>query len=191
MAEITKTFFAESRDVWRQWLEERAGTETEIWLVLNKKHVKAPCLTLGEAVEEALCFGWIDGLLKRIDDKQHAVRFTPRRKDSRWSESNKKRVERMVRAGRMTDTGLALVEHAKRSGEWDAASGSLRDRPMPEELLAALQRDQPAKAWFDELAPSHRRQFLGWIHEAKRPDTRQRRIDKVLEMIRDRVKPGI
>ncbi|MFZ0429492.1 MAG: YdeI/OmpD-associated family protein [Acidobacteriota bacterium] len=191
MPEITETFFAESREAWRHWLEHHGTLKSEIWLILNKRHVSAPSVTLDQAVEEALCFGWIDGILKRIDDRQHAVRFTPRQKDSRWSARNRARVERLIEAGKMTESGLALVEHAKQSGEWDALSGSLRDQPLPDELRLALERDDASRHWFDKLAPSHRRQFLAWIHEAKRDETRQRRIAKVLEMIRSRTKPGI
>lgn len=84
-----------------------------------------------------------------------------------------------------------VVEHARRSGEWEAASGSLRDQPMPDELRCALEKDPESQAWFEGLAPSHRRQYLGWIHEAKRTETRLRRIARTLEMIRNRVKPGI
>ena len=191
MPEITETFFAEDRNAWRRWLEQHAPHKSEIWLVLNKRHLEAPSVTLGEAVEEALCFGWIDGILKRIDDRQHAVRFSPRRKGSRWSKRNRNRVERMIQAGKMTEAGMALVEHARQTGEWDELRGSLKDRPMPEELDQALKEDPEARSWFEALAPSHKRQFLGWIHQAKREDTRQRRIATVLEMVRNRVKPGI
>ena len=191
MPEITETFFADNRESWRAWLSRNAVEKSEIWLVLNKKHVKEPCIGLGEAVEEALCFGWIDGILKRIDDRKHAIRFSPRRKDSRWSESNKRRVEKMLRAGKMTAAGMALVEHARQTGEWDKASGTLRDRPVPPDLNAMLNQDAGARAWFDGLAPSHKRQYLGWIYEAKREETRRRRIAEVFEMIRNRAKPGI
>ena len=191
MPEITETYFADNRETWRRWLEEHGSRKSEIWLVLNKRHVKEPSVTLSEAVEEALCFGWIDGILKRIDDRQHAVRFSPRHPDSRWSERNRKRVERMIQAGRMTEVGLRLVDHAKRTGEWDQLSGTLRDQPIPDELQAALERDRESRTWFDARTPSQRRQFLAWIHDAKREETRKRRIARVIEMIQNREKPGI
>lgn len=184
-------FYAENREVWRTWLEANSDLKSEIWLVLNKKGVVPAGLTLDQAVEEALCFGWIDGQLRRIDDRQHAVRFTPRLRNSRWSVSNKERVERMIRKGRMTPAGMALVDHARRTGEWDRASGTLRDWEMPAELVKELDTDLASREWFERLAPSHRRQFLGWIHEAKRKETRRRRMAKVLEMIRKRLKPGM
>ncbi|GAB4109557.1 MAG: YdeI/OmpD-associated family protein [Acidobacteriota bacterium] len=191
MSEPAKTFHARDRETWRRWLEQHASVEREVWLVLFKRDAGEPSVRLEEAVEEALCFGWIDGLVRRIDERQHMVRFTPRRRDSRWSENNKQRVERLIAAGRMTSAGLELVEHARRSGEWEAASGSLRDQPMPDELRCALEKDPESQAWFEGLAPSHRRQYLGWIHEAKRTETRLRRIARTLEMIRNRIKPGI
>jgi len=189
--EITERFFAESRAVWRQWLTDNGTGTAEVWLVLNKKHVPEPSVGYDEAVEEAVCFGWIDGIMKRLDDRQYVIRFTPRRPDSRWSESNKARVRKMVDAGLMTEAGMALVEHAKESGEWDEASGSLKDWPEPPELARRLDADPDSREWFDNLAPSHRRQYLGWIYEAKRDDTRLRRIEKTLEMIYERRKPGM
>ncbi len=168
MSEPKRTFFAEGRDIWRRWLEAHAATEPEVWLIFSKRHLGEPCVSLDEAVEEALCFGWIDGMLRRIDERRHMVRFTPRRKDSRWSQRNKQRVERMIAAGKMTAAGLALVEHARRTGEWEAARGSLQDWPVPDELRRALEEDPSSRSWFEGLALSHRRQYLGWIHEAKR-----------------------
>jgi uncharacterized protein YdeI (YjbR/CyaY-like superfamily) len=118
---ITETFFAADRVTWRDWLERHHIDKSEIWLVFLKKHVDEPCVTYDEAVEEALCFGWIDGVLRRIDDREHAVRFTPRKPGSVWSESNVVRVERLIAEGRMTEAGMALVRAAKESGAWDEA----------------------------------------------------------------------
>jgi uncharacterized protein YdeI (YjbR/CyaY-like superfamily) len=114
--EITETFFAPDRATWRAWLEANHARAGEIWLVFLKKHVGEPCVTLDEAVEEALCFGWIDGHLRRIDERSHALRFTPRKPTSQWSAGNKERVERLTREGRMAPAGLALVAVAKTSG---------------------------------------------------------------------------
>jgi len=119
MREITETFFAPDRATWRAWLEANHERATEIWLVFLKKHVGEPCVTLEQAVEEALCSGWIDGRLRRIDERSHALRFSPRKPTSRWSASNKERAERLTREGRMAPAGLALVAAAKASGAWD------------------------------------------------------------------------
>ncbi len=120
MPEITETFFAADRSAWRQWLEQHHATSSEIWLILLKKKAAEPCVSLAEAAEEAACFGWVDSQLRRIDDRSHALRFTPRRPDSVWAESNKARVEKLMCEGRMTEAGLALVRIAKERGTWDA-----------------------------------------------------------------------
>ena len=119
------------REQWRAWLGENHDAAKELWLVFHKKHTGKGGLTYDEAVEEALCFGWIDGILKRIDDEKHMVRFCPRRKNSIWSERNKERVRRMIEAGRMTDIGLAKVQEAKENGQWAKAEigrASCRER---------------------------------------------------------------
>jgi uncharacterized protein YdeI (YjbR/CyaY-like superfamily) len=189
MPEITETLFATDRDVWRAWLAEHGTARREIWLIFLKRHVPEPCVTYDEAVEEALCFGWIDGILKRIDDRSHAVRFTPRKPRSIWSPSNQKRVARMIREGRMTPAGLALVEEAKRDGMWDAASPERLDA-TPDDLAAALDADATAATAWSAWAPSHRHQYVYWVLDAKRPETRARRIAEVVRRAAANVKPG-
>ena len=179
--EITETFFAVDRAVWRDWLERHHAEKREIWLVFLKRHLKEPCVTYDEAVEEALCFGWIDGVLRRIDDREHAVRFTPRKPRSVWSESNVARVERLIAEGRMTEAGLALVRAAKESGAWEeAASGRLE--VTPDDLAAALADVPAADAAWRAWAPSHRRQYIYWVLDAKRSETRARRIAEVVRL---------
>ena len=118
------TFFAEDRAAWREWLAAHHQDQTLVWLLLHKKHVQEPSVGYDEAVEEALCWGWIDGLVNRWDERSFALRFTPRKPGSVWSEGNVARVERLVADGRMTPAGMALVDEAKRRGTWDhAASG--------------------------------------------------------------------
>ena len=119
MTEITETFFAADRAAWRAWPTANHASCSEIWLVFLKKHVGEPCVTLDEAVEEALCFGWVDSLLRRVDDRRHVLRFTPRKAASQWSASNKERAERLTREGLMAPAGLAAVAAAKKSGAWD------------------------------------------------------------------------
>lgn len=184
MREITETFFAPDREAWRAWLSEHHGSAREIWLVLLKKHVVRPSVTLEEAVEEALCFGWIDGHLRRIDDESHALRFTPRGRRSIWSQSNKDRVERLMREGKMTPAGLAAVEAAKTNGEWDAATEREDVDAVPEDLARAL-RESDAYQTLTSMAPSHRRAYLYWINEARRDETRERRIAETVRRVRE------
>ena len=184
MREITETFVAPDRQTWRAWLEEHHQSAREIWLVLLKKHVERPSVTLEDAVEEALCFGWIDGHLRRIDDESHALRFTPRGRRSIWSQSNKDRVQRLIAEGRMTPAGLAAVEAAKANGEWDAASAREDVDTLPEDLVRALREGEAYEA-FTSLPPSHRKQYLYWVNEAKRDETRRRRIAETVRRVRE------
>jgi uncharacterized protein YdeI (YjbR/CyaY-like superfamily) len=113
---------------WRAWLEANHSVEKEVWLMFYKKHAATPCVTYEEATEEALCFGWIDSLMKRIDDEKRALRYTPRRKGSLWSERNKRLVARLIEQGRMTEAGLAKIEEAKQNGGWDKEAVPELDR---------------------------------------------------------------
>lgn len=192
MAALAPTLKPKNAKAWRAWLERHHQTHRGLFLLLAKKHLleRSPALlTYDQALDEALCFGWIDGLVKRVDDDWRGIRFTPRREDSIWSELNKKRVARLVREGRMRPAGLRLVALAKRNGEWQAA----RRRELlvePPALRAALKAVPRAEAFWDTLAPSHRKQWLYWVTEAKRPETQERRIAAVVRECSSARKPG-
>ena len=141
-------------------------------------------------MQEALCFGWIDGMLRRIDDESHMLRFTPRKPGSVWAVSNKARVERLIAEGRMRPEGLALVEEAKRRGEWDKADEREDVSAVPDDLAAALAADATAREAWERLAPSHKKQYLYWISEAKRPETRARRVTETVRRAREGRRPG-
>ncbi len=179
MPAIGATLRPKTPAVWRAWLDRHAGAK-EIWLLLAKKHVRGRWLTYDEALDEGLCVGWIDGLVKRFDADFRAIRFTPRKKDSVWSEPNKRRVRRLVREGRMTAAGLALVRHAKRSGEWAAARRREDPARMPPDLSRSLAATPAALAFFEALPPSYRKMVRYWIEDAKRPETRARRIAELV-----------
>jgi uncharacterized protein YdeI (YjbR/CyaY-like superfamily) len=134
-----------------------------------------------EAVEEALCFGWIDGKLKRIDDEKHALRFSPRRGNSVWSKINRERAERLIASGRMTRAGLAKIQEAKRSGRWDSAYTSKIGERMPLDLKKALMEDRRAWDDFQGFANTYRNMYIGWVNDAKTDGTRRKRIRKVVE----------
>jgi uncharacterized protein YdeI (YjbR/CyaY-like superfamily) len=106
---------------WRAWLQANHAVEKEVWLIIYKKHTGTPSVTFEEATEEALCFGWIDSIMKGADEEKYILRYTPRRKGSKWSEANKKRAAKLIEQRRMTEAGLAKIEEAKRTGEWDKA----------------------------------------------------------------------
>jgi len=185
-----RTFFAPDRETWRAWLAEHHAAEREVWLMLLKAHVRRPSVTYEEAVQEALCFGWIDGMLRRIDDESHMLRFTPRQPGSVWAVSNKARVERLIAEGRMTTAGMALVDEAKRRGEWDRADEREDVSAVPDALATALRDDATAGTAWGRLAPSHKKQYLYWIGEAKRPETRARRVAETVRRVRDGRRPG-
>lgn len=184
------TFFAEDAAAWRAWLEEHHDTEREVWLVLLKVHVDRPSVSYEEAVMEALCFGWIDGMLRRVDDESHMLRFTPRKPGSVWAASNKARVGRLIAEGRMRPEGLALVEEAKRRGEWDRVDEREDVSVVPHDLAAALAEDATAREAWERLAPSHKKMYLSWIEDAKRPETRARRVAETVRRAREGRRPG-
>ena len=157
MVEIGETLLAPTREAWRAWLAEHHATSAQIWLVLGKKDSGVQTVTLDEAMEEAVCFGWVDSIMKRLDDRTNALRFTPRKPQSVWSQSNVDRVQRLIAEGRMTPAGLALVEAAKTSGQWEAATR--RDVLMapPPELEAALAARPGGREGFTRLPAAHRR----------------------------------
>lgn len=186
------TLSPKNAKAWRAWLVRHHASHRGVFLLIAKKHLlerRPGLLSYAQALDEALCFGWIDGLARRFDDDWRALRFTPRRDDSIWSELNKRHVARLVREGRMTPAGLRLVEVAKRNGEWAAARR--RDALVePADLVAALEARPRAAAFWRSLAPSHRKQWLYWVTEAKRPETRARRVAAVVRECAASRRPG-
>lgn len=183
MPQITATLKPRSRAAWREWLARNGEAKQEIWVLRAKVHVGGTWPTYDDLVEEALCFGWIDGIVKRVDERFAAIRFTPRRPGAIWSEPNRRRVRAMLRAGLMTEAGLAKVREARENGEWAAAGKREEVSRIPRDLASALSR-AGGHAAFADWPPSHRRQLLSWITEAKRPETRERRIAKVVDASR-------
>jgi uncharacterized protein YdeI (YjbR/CyaY-like superfamily) len=180
MKETARSLEFAGRDEWRAWLDGYHAVEREAWLLLRKKRAAGNALSLEEAVEEALCFGWIDGLLRSIDSDTYLLRFSPRRPKSIWSESNKKRAERLIRAGRMTAAGIEKIAEAKANGEWEAATAREDVDAAPADLAQALERSE-AGAAFERWLASRKKQYLHWLGSAKRPETRQKRIQTIVE----------
>ena len=174
---------------WRAWLEKHHAAENEVWLLLYKKRAARPGLSLDDAVEEAICFGWIDGKLRRIDDQKHILRFTPRRRGSIWSESNKARVRKMIEQGLMTRAGLTKVAEAKENGEWDRAALREDATAIPPDLRRALRSGRMTRTDFEKLAPSLRKQYLHWIASAKTDPTRQKRIAQTVRVVEAKKRP--
>jgi len=168
------------RAEWRQWLEEHHTQHDVVWLLIRKKRATAVGVTYDEAVEEALCFGWIDGQMRSLDEQSYVLRFSPRRPGSLWSLLNVERAERLIAAGKMAAAGLAQVEEARRSGRWAGAYTSRSSPALPADLQEALAADPAAGAGFARLTNSAQTMYAVWVAEAKRPATRQRRIAEVV-----------
>jgi uncharacterized protein YdeI (YjbR/CyaY-like superfamily) len=177
-----------SREEWRRWLEENHASQNEAWLVHPKKGAPPGALSLEEGVEEALCFGWVDSVLQPIDEMKYTLRYSPRRRGSVWSAGNIERAERLIAEGRMTESGLAAIRHAQESGEWERTLRREVHLELPPELAAALEADPQAAQRFERLPPSHKKQYIYWVASAKRAETRQKRAEQTLTMLRDQLK---
>lgn len=169
---------------WRTWLAEHHGESTGVWLRLAKKGTTEPTsLTYDQALDEALCHGWIDGQVRRLDERTYRQRFTPRRARSSWSKRNVGIVERLTNEGRMLPAGVAAVERAQSDGRWEAAYAGQATIAMPADLAAALSAEPTAQAMFEILTSQNRYAVLFRIDSAKRSDTRARRIEQFVAML--------
>ena len=173
------------------WLEAEHAESEGIWLKIAKKGSGVGSVSYAEAVELGLCFGWIDGQGKRFDDRHYLQRFTPRRPRSKWSRLNRDRVEALVAAGRMRPSGLAAMEAARADGRWDAAYEPPSTAEVPPDLERELARDRSAREAFEALDGANRYAIIYRLNEAKRPETRERRLQKFVEMLRrgERIHP--
>jgi uncharacterized protein YdeI (YjbR/CyaY-like superfamily) len=169
---------------WRSWLGENHAAQVGVWLVLAKKGIIKPTgLTYAQALEEALCHGWIDGQVRRRDERTFRQRFTPRRARSEWSQRNVTHIERLTAEGRMHPAGLAAVESAKADGRWHAAYAGAASIAVPADLAAALAAEPRAQAMFEILSSQNRYAVLYRITKAKRSETRARNIARFVAML--------
>ncbi len=187
---IENALYITERDSWRSWLRENHESENEVWLIFYKKHTGRPSIAYIDAVEEAICFGWIDSIVQKMDEERYAQKFTPRRRNSKWSEVNKERVKRLISEGKMTPAGLAKFDlHMKDGGV--SSTHPKNELTLSEDLLKTLKSHPTAWENFKKLPPSHRKNFTGWIMSAKREDTRQRRLSEAIELLSQNRKLGM
>lgn len=179
-----------NRLTWRRWLAANHAEKDGLWLIIYKKHAGKFGLTYQDALEEAIIHGWIDGKLKRIDGEKHMIRFTPRRQGSIWSRINREKAERLIAQGKMTPTGHAKIEEAKKAGLWDTVYTNKRKERIPTDLKTALQSNHDAWLKFQTFANSYRNTYIRWIKDAKTQETRTRRIRRVVERTMAGKKPG-
>jgi uncharacterized protein YdeI (YjbR/CyaY-like superfamily) len=187
MLEPTNLHKFEHRAQWRRWLEKHHALESEAWLMIFKKKYRDLGLSLEDAIEEALCFGWIDGKLKSIDEKRYMLRFSPRTSNSIWSMSNIHRVEKLIAGGKMTKDGQRKINEAQENGEWEAAIRRERVDLIPQDLERELQKTEGALSSYQALPDSRKKQYIYWLQSAKREETKQRRIKKIVEEILNRL----
>jgi uncharacterized protein YdeI (YjbR/CyaY-like superfamily) len=174
-----------SSEQWRRWLAEHHASSPGVWLAFHKDHTGVKSIPYEDSVRDALCFGWIDSLIKRLDDDRYARKFTPRKPTSKWSDLNRKRWAELQAAGLLTASGLAAAPTDRTYGP----RPPLGD--LPAYIAKALKASPKAWAFFQDLAPTHRRNFVLWIHTAKRPETREKRIRESIVLLEAGQKLGL
>ena len=180
-----KTLEVRSRRQWRAWLAKNHTSTPGVWLVFHKAHTGVKCMPYEDTVREALCFGWIDSLIKRLDDNRYALKVTPRRGISKWSDINRRRWMELKTAGLLTPAGLAAAPTDNTYGPRPVIPA------LPNYIANAIKANAKAWKFFQELAPRQRRDFVVWIHMAKRPDTREKRIRESIALLAAGEKLGL
>jgi len=188
MEKKVETFYPKSRQEWRDWLQENYAIKQSIWLIYYKKKSNAPTVLYNDAVDEALCFGWIDSKQMPLDEEKFMQFFSRRKPKSVWSRINKEKIEKLISQGLMTEAGFKTVEIAKENGSWtilDDAEALI----IPEDLEVEFQKTPTAKDYFLGLSRSDKRNILQWLVLAKRPETRKNRITEIVELASQKLKP--
>jgi uncharacterized protein YdeI (YjbR/CyaY-like superfamily) len=180
-------FYAPNRATWRQWLMTHYETSEGVWLLTYKKETGKPRVSYDESVEEALCFGWIDSAIRKVDEQSSKQLFTPRKLKSNWSALNKERVGRLLTEGVMLPAGIAKVEWAKQNGTWDALN-EVSEAIIPDDLMRAFEENPPALSYWEQFSKSSRKGILEWILNAKTPETRAKRIIETTQLAAQNLK---
>lgn len=184
----TETYCPASRKEWRQWLKENHHSKQSVWLICHKMKSGKPSLSWSDAVDEALCFGWIDSVRKSIDEDSFKQFFGRRKAKGTWSKVNKAKVQQLIAAGLMTKAGLDSIETAKQNGSWIILD-AVEELVIPKDLAAAFKTKPGSKDYFLSLSKSVKKAILQWLVLAKLPATRQRRINEIAELAAQRQKP--
>jgi uncharacterized protein YdeI (YjbR/CyaY-like superfamily) len=173
--------YARNRKAWRQWLQTKHRILQQIWLVQHRKSNPQPCVGYEDAVQEALCFGWIDSKPRKVDEQSYLLFFSRRKSRSPWSASNKKRVEELIQKKLMTAAGMDAIEEAKKNGSWSLIDDA-EAFVMPADLLKSLSENGTAAAYFEQFPPSAKRGIYTWISLAKTEETRRKRIEETVRL---------
>ena len=180
--EFEQVYF-ETAAAWRNWLAEHHDKRKGIWLIYYKKHTGKPRVAYDEAVEEALCYGWIDSTVKRLDDERYMQQFTPRKEKSNWSELNKRRVKKLTHEVRMMPPGVKSSEVAKQNRKWFEPEQPQINYALSPEMTDLLKAKRKAFSAYNKLSPSKRKLFTNWVMSAKRPVTRHKRFNEMIELL--------
>ncbi|MEN5196195.1 YdeI/OmpD-associated family protein [Sphingobacterium faecium] len=183
-----ETYCPQSRSDWRQWLEKNHQSKQSIWLVYYTKKSNIPSISWSEAVDEALCYGWIDSTKKTINDFSYLQFFSKRKPKSNWSKINKEKVQQLIENGLMTEAGFDSIETAKQNGSWNMLD-EVEELIIPNDLEIAFKKHKGSKVYFLSLSRSARKIILGWIVFAKKQETRQKRIEEVVKSAEQNLKP--
>lgn len=188
MKEETASFYPSDRQQWREWLQENHDKEQSVWLICYKQKSAMPSISWSEAVDEALCFGWIDSTRKSVGDEKFIQFFCRRKPTSVWSKINKEKVARLIAEGQMTKAGYASIEIAQRNGSWTILD-EVEALVIPDDLQQALDARPGAREFFESLSKSMRKSILQWLVLAKRPETRQKRLTEIASLAALKQKP--
>jgi len=181
------TFHAKTRKEWRKWLEKNSQTDKSVWLIIYHKTSDTKSVYYEEAVEEAICFGWIDSIAHKRDEESKYQFFAVRKPKSNWSKANRERAVKMIEQGLMTSSGQRLIDLAKQTGTWEALV-DVQNSVIPDDLQALLNKNKTALKNFLAFPPSSKRIILEWILNAKKPETRQKRIEETVKLAKDNIK---
>ncbi len=180
----------DGKEEWQEWLARHPNRQEGIWLFIRKKQAGPPGVFYEDALEEALCQGWIDGQMKSLGSPGYVIWFAPRRKGSLWSLRNRKKAEELIRKGRMKPAGMEKIGEARKNGNWDSAYSLSEEPVLPGDLEEALREDKTAWKNFQAFAPGYRNQYILWVTSAKTIPTRERRIREAVRRAAGNVKPG-
>ena len=195
MKELENIHFANEAS-FRNWLQINHDKSPGIWLVFYKKHTEIECINYHEALDAALCFGWIDSIIKKIDESEYVRKFTPRTDTSKWSELNKRRVDELIKNGKMTETGLKKIDRYLKTGKVNWTYNETRNKipkelPVPEIMINEFSKNEPALTNLDILSPPNRRYFILWITNAKREVTIKKRLKESIRLLKENKKLGL
>ena len=186
--ETVETFYPKGREQWRNWLKKNHNKKQSIWLICYKKKTNIPSLVWSDAVDEALCFGWIDSQRKSVDEDKFIQYFCKRKATGTWSKINKEKIKRLTKEGLMAQAGLDAIEAAKKNGSWTMLD-DVEELKIPADLSKALSKNPIAKKYVANLSRSHKRAILVWLVMAKREETRAKRIAEVVELAGQHKRP--